>query len=194
MIPTIFGIIFISFVIVQFVPGGPVERAIAQLQGLDQGSHIGGGGGQIGGAAAHMGDVSSRYRGAQGLDPKFIKELEKQLKERTGKGYADTKLFQAYPDVSNALANKTIDVALMPSNVAAVQMRKQPDEFRIGGQIGQPLLLAWVANRSDLEIRKFINDSLDEFRANGKLTALQIKWFGSPMDTPLTNYLPAGAV
>ncbi len=78
MIPTIFGIIFISFVIVQFVPGGPVERAIAQLQGLDQGSHIGGGGGQIGGAAAHMGDVSSRYRGAQGLDPKFIKELEKQ--------------------------------------------------------------------------------------------------------------------
>jgi microcin C transport system permease protein len=79
MIPTIFGIIFISFVIVQFVPGGPVERAIAQLQGLDQGgSRIGGGGGQIGGAAAHMGDVSSRYRGAQGLDPKFIKELEKQ--------------------------------------------------------------------------------------------------------------------
>jgi microcin C transport system permease protein len=79
MIPTIFGIIFISFVIVQFVPGGPVERAIAQLQGLDQGSTIGGGGGvQIGAAATHMGDVSSRYRGAQGLDPKFIKELEKQ--------------------------------------------------------------------------------------------------------------------
>jgi microcin C transport system permease protein len=79
MIPTIFGIIFVSFLIVQFVPGGPVERAIAQLQGFDVGSRIGGGGGQIGaGAAAHAGDVSSRYRGAQGLDPKFIKELEKQ--------------------------------------------------------------------------------------------------------------------
>jgi microcin C transport system permease protein len=81
MIPTIFGIIFVSFVIVQFVPGGPVERAIAQLQGLDEGggARIGGGSGQIGtGAAAHAGDISSRYRGAQGLDPKFIKELEKQ--------------------------------------------------------------------------------------------------------------------
>ena len=63
-------------------PGGPVERAIAQLQGNDEGStaNFGGGGGQIGaGATAHAGgDISSRYRGAQGLDPKFIKELEKQ--------------------------------------------------------------------------------------------------------------------
>ena len=73
MIPTIFGIMLVSFVIVQFVPGGPVERAIAQLQGFDEGAtaRIGGGGGQIGaGAMAHSGgDVSSRYRGAQGLDP-----------------------------------------------------------------------------------------------------------------------------
>lgn len=121
-------------------------------------------------------------------------EFEKELKEKTGKGYAGTRLFQAYPDVSNALANKTIDVALMPSNIAAVQMRKQPNAFRIAGTIGQPKLLAWVANPNDLEIRKFINDSLDEFRANGKLAALQKKWFGGPMDTPRENYLPQGAI
>jgi polar amino acid transport system substrate-binding protein len=121
-------------------------------------------------------------------------EFEKELKEKAGKGYADTKLFQAYPDVSNALANKTIDVALMPSNIAAVQMRKQPGAFRIAGTVGQPKLLAWVANPNDLEIRKFINDSLDEFRANGKLAALQTKWFGAPMDTPRMNYLPTGSI
>jgi microcin C transport system permease protein len=82
MIPTIFGIMLVSFAIVQFVPGGPVERAIAQLQGNDQGSTAnfgGAGGGAIGSGQAHSGgDISSRYRGAQGLDPKFIKELEKQ--------------------------------------------------------------------------------------------------------------------
>jgi microcin C transport system permease protein len=81
MIPTLFGIMLVSFAIVQFVPGGPVERAIAQLQGLSEGSMagIGGGGGSAGaGVAAHAGDVSSRYRGAQGLDPKFIAELNKQ--------------------------------------------------------------------------------------------------------------------
>ena len=80
MIPTILGIMAVSFAIVQFVPGGPVERAIAQLQGADQSSTagFGGGGGQIGASAQAGGDISSRYRGSQGLDPKFIKELEKQ--------------------------------------------------------------------------------------------------------------------
>src|ERR1700727_928766 len=67
MIPTILGIMAVSFAIVQFVPGGPVERAIAQLQGADQSS-----------TAPAGGDITSRYRGSQGLDPKFIKELEKQ--------------------------------------------------------------------------------------------------------------------
>jgi len=80
MIPTLFGIILVSFAIVQFVPGGPVERAIAQLQGLSEGSTAGfGGGGSVGaGVATHASDIASRYRGAQGLDPKFIAELNKQ--------------------------------------------------------------------------------------------------------------------
>lgn len=84
MIPTILGIMLISFTIVQFAPGGPVERIIAQLQGLDQGasSRISGGGGDLGQQAqmqAASGDVGAKYRGAQGLDPKFIAELEKQF-------------------------------------------------------------------------------------------------------------------
>ena len=81
MIPTVFGIMLISFVIVQFAPGGPVERILAQLQGLDTGAtaNFGGGGGEFGRTAAAGGDFSSKYRGAQGLDPKFIAELEKQF-------------------------------------------------------------------------------------------------------------------
>jgi len=51
MIPTILGIMLISFVLVQFAPGGPVERIIAQLQGQDSGatSRISGGGGDMAG-------------------------------------------------------------------------------------------------------------------------------------------------
>ncbi len=80
MIPTILGILFISFVIVQFAPGGPVERVLAQLQGLDSGanSRFSGGGNDLG-AASQTQAMDSRYRGAQGLDPKFIAELEKQF-------------------------------------------------------------------------------------------------------------------
>lgn len=79
MIPTLFGIMLLTFIVVQFAPGGPVERIIAQLQGTDTSStaRFGGGGKDIGAAAGSA--ETSRYRGAQGLDPKMIKELEKQF-------------------------------------------------------------------------------------------------------------------
>jgi microcin C transport system permease protein len=79
MIPTLFGIMLIAFAIVQFAPGGPVERIIAQLQGNDSGSsRLGGGGGAEAGAAAQTSPTSS-YRGAQGIDPEFIAQLNKQF-------------------------------------------------------------------------------------------------------------------
>src|SRR3954451_5715391 len=84
MIPTLFGIMLISFVLVQFAPGGPVERILAQLQGSDTGAaaRVSGPGGDFAGGAARQsgGDAaSSRYRGAQGLDPRFIEQLERQF-------------------------------------------------------------------------------------------------------------------
>jgi microcin C transport system permease protein len=83
MIPTLVGIMAISFAIVQFAPGGPVERVIAQLTGTDVGAtaRVSGGGGDFGSvrAATAGSDVSSKYRGAQGLDPAFIEKLEKQF-------------------------------------------------------------------------------------------------------------------
>ena len=86
MIPTLLGILLVSFVVVQFAPGGPVERVIAQISGSDTGatSRISGSqGGDFGSRAQGQGvpggEVSSKYRGAQGLDPEFIKNLEKQF-------------------------------------------------------------------------------------------------------------------
>jgi microcin C transport system permease protein len=85
MIPTLFGILFVSFLVVQFAPGGPVDRVLAQLSGADTGgtSRISGGGGDFGARqSARVGAgeaVNSKYRGAQGLDPEFIKSLEKQF-------------------------------------------------------------------------------------------------------------------
>ena len=86
MIPTILGIMLVSFAIVQFAPGGPVERIIAQLQGYDTGAtgRFSGGGARSGKAPRRKWEPAaptprSKYRGAQGLDPKFIAELEKQF-------------------------------------------------------------------------------------------------------------------
>ncbi len=86
MIPTLLGVMVINFVIVQLAPGGPVEQAIALLTG--EGSEIteritrGGGGDSVDTVqtqAIGREGTTSRYRGAQGLDPEFIKELEKRF-------------------------------------------------------------------------------------------------------------------
>ena len=87
IVPTLFGIMVINFAVVQFAPGGPVEQIIAQVTGtaVDATARISGAGGGDGpqaqaqqGAASTAG-IESRYRGAQGLDPQFIADLEKQF-------------------------------------------------------------------------------------------------------------------
>ena len=88
MVPTLLGILLVSFLVVQFAPGGPVERVIAQLSGSDTGASSripgSGTGGDFGARGALQGGsqldaTTSKYRGAQGLDPEFIKELERQF-------------------------------------------------------------------------------------------------------------------
>jgi microcin C transport system permease protein len=86
MVPTLFGIMLVSFLVVQFAPGGPIERIISQLSGADTGatSRISGSpGGDLGSralqGASGIDTANSKYRGAQGLDPEFIKSLERQF-------------------------------------------------------------------------------------------------------------------
>jgi microcin C transport system permease protein len=83
MIPTLLGIMAVSFAVIQFAPGGPVEQVIAKLSGQGGGAdeRIGGGGGGDtgGGQGAEGSGEGSNYRGAQGLDPEFIAKLEKQF-------------------------------------------------------------------------------------------------------------------
>ena len=63
MVPTLFGVLLLTFVVIQFVPGGPVEQMVAQLQGRDSGGE---------GAAA----TGAGYRGRQGVDAARIEEIK----------------------------------------------------------------------------------------------------------------------
>lgn len=76
MIPTLLGIMVLNFVIVQFAPGGPVERVMAQLEGSDVGAtaRISSTGSEV----ASPSQSGSTYRGGRGLDPDLIKEIERQ--------------------------------------------------------------------------------------------------------------------
>ena len=79
IIPTVFGIMLISFAIIQFAPGGPIDRIIAQVSGTEVSAvdRVGGGSGDglARGGSSAGGAEASKYRGAQGLDPAFIKSL-----------------------------------------------------------------------------------------------------------------------
>lgn len=87
IVPTLFGIMVVNFAIVQLAPGGPVDVMIARAKGTagDATARVSGGGGETArGATVERGsgsgatDVTSKYRGARGLEPEFIKQLEKQ--------------------------------------------------------------------------------------------------------------------
>ncbi len=75
IIPTLFGIMLINFLIIQAAPGGPVEQTLAKLQGMGSEVQSRLGGGQIETQVQSRSDF--QYRGAQGLDPELIARIEK---------------------------------------------------------------------------------------------------------------------
>jgi microcin C transport system permease protein len=88
IIPTVLGIMIINFAVVQFVPGGPVEQMISQISGdnVDVTARVGGQAGSETGTASpnapssgNDAGLSKRYRGAQGLPPELIKDIERQF-------------------------------------------------------------------------------------------------------------------
>lgn len=73
ILPTLFGIMLINFIIIQFAPGGPVEQALAQASGLNMSS-------TASVSSASMGPPQgSGYTGGSGLDPELVARLEKQF-------------------------------------------------------------------------------------------------------------------
>jgi len=79
VIPTLIGIMTVNFVIIQIAPGGPVEQMIAKLQGeaVSATERLSGGGEDVKGQKKAVSDKSSKYRGAQGLAPELVEEIEK---------------------------------------------------------------------------------------------------------------------
>ena len=75
IIPTLIGIMVINFTLTQFVPGGPIEQIIAQVQGQGDAFEGIAGGADAGATAGN----DSEYAGARGLPPEFIAQLEKEF-------------------------------------------------------------------------------------------------------------------
>ena len=85
IVPTLVGIMIINFIVIQFAPGGPVEQVLAEMRGNAAGATaaFSGQAGDLQSAGQSAGNLqsgsTSNYRGAQGLDPEIIAEIEQQF-------------------------------------------------------------------------------------------------------------------
>ncbi|MCF4165818.1 microcin C ABC transporter permease YejB [Zavarzinia compransoris] len=126
IVPTLFGIITINFLVVQLAPGGPVEQIIARYTTADSGmqGRLSSGGNETFSSTSSSG-TSERYRGARGLDPAFIEKLEKQfgydrpMGERFLKMVGDflrfdlgSSFFQARPVIDLVLEKLPVSISL----------------------------------------------------------------------------------
>ena len=120
--------------------------------------------------------------------------FEEGMKARGLDGYGELKLFTSYPEVTLALANGTLDVAVQNLPNLAVIIKNQPDMFELVGPITDTSYLAWVTRPEDTDLRDYLSEQILKIRDSGKIDELQDKWFGFKMEIPSDGYLPEGAL
>lgn len=129
----------------------------------------------------------------------FAEPIARALDERLtveGEGFAELKLYPTFPDAYVGLASGEVDAVIQALPSLAVLVRDRPKIF----ELGQPVTtgveytyLAWVTRPEDLDLRDYISGQLKEMRDDGRMGALQEKWFGFEMEIPTEGYLPEGA-
>ena len=123
-----------------------------------------------------------------------VEEFSAELEANGGEGFADLKLFQAFPETYVAVGSGQVDAALIGSNGAAALMRAQPGKFKVVGEVGEPRYLAWVTHPDDTDLRDYLNGVIGSLADSGKLAEWQQEWFGFTMTLPAEGYLPEGAL
>ncbi|MFO1104739.1 MAG: microcin C ABC transporter permease YejB [Amaricoccus sp.] len=166
MIPTLLGILLVNFVLVQFLPGGPIEQIIAQVQDEAQNTpgRIAGGGGE-----AQTGGDASGYHGAKGLPPEFIAKLEHQF------GFDQPPLTRFLLMVRNYLTFDFGESYFRSISVVDLVLEKMPVSITLGLW---STLIAYLVS-IPLGIRKAIKDgsSFDTWTSGTIIVAYSIPSF-----------------
>ena len=131
IIPTLFGILTINFLIIQAAPGGPVEKAISQIKGnnvslTQRFTSSGGEQGQTTQNKIQSTSNESKYRGSRGIDPDLIKELEKQY------GFDKPPVQRFYEMIKNFLVFEFGDSFYKDKKVIDLIIEKLPVSISLG--------------------------------------------------------------
>lgn len=123
--------------------------------------------------------------------------LDAKLKAAGGSGFKALKLYTSFPETYVALQNGEVDAVIQGLPNLAVLVKQHPDAFTLGGAVpttGGYTYFAWVTRPEDKDLRDFISGVIRKMRDDGRLGALQKKWFGFEMKIPDSGYLPPGAM
>lgn len=155
IIPTLFGIMVINFLIIQAAPGGPVEQMIAKIRGIDVDptARISGSGsmtetGTISQTSGLSEDAKSPYRGSQGLDPELINEIKKLY------GFDKPPLERFFLMIKNYLTFDFGDSYFRDKSVIKLILEKMPVSITLG--LWTTILVYLVS--IPLGIRKAVQD------------------------------------
>lgn len=141
-------------------------------------------------------DMSGKVVGTQlsSASEAAAKDYEEELKAKGLEGFKELKLYTTYPEATLALANGELDVMVQSLPNLAVVVKEQPEMFELLGGITDLSYMGWVTRPEDTDLRDYLSSKIIEMRDNGKLDALQDKWFGFRMTIPDEGYLPEGAL
>ncbi|KJC48948.1 transporter substrate-binding domain-containing protein [Bradyrhizobium sp. LTSP857] len=123
--------------------------------------------------------------------------LDAKLKAAGGTGFKELKLFTAFPESYVALASGEADAVIQSLPSLAALVKEKPDVFELLAptpQDGGFSYLAWVTRPDDKDLRDAVSAVIRKMRDDGRLAALQKKWFGFEMKIPDQDYLPPGAM
>ena len=158
MVPTLFGIMVVNFFLIQLAPGGPVHQMIAQLEGtnIDVTSRFTAAGNEeVAIAAADEqaqqqagDDVISKYQGARGIEPRFIRELEAQF------GFDKPIHIRFFITMRNLIVFDLGDSYFRDKNVMELVVEKLPVSLSLG--IWTTLLVYFIS--IPLGIAKAVRD------------------------------------
>jgi polar amino acid transport system substrate-binding protein len=148
---------------------------------------------------AKVEDLNGKVVGTQlasSTEP-VARALDAKLKAAGGTGFKELKLFTAFPESYVALANGEVDAVIQSLPSLAALVKEKPDVFELMAptpQEGGFPYLAWVTRPDDKDLRDAISAVIRKMRDDGRLVALQKKWFGFEMQIPDDGYLPPGAM
>ena len=137
-------------------------------------------------------DLSGHGVGAQlgSAGAQVARDFEAKLKTDGKPGYTELKLYDHYPEAYLDLQNHRIDAVVNSLSSLDVVMKDQPGRYRmIGGMQSIKAYFGMAFRKDDTGLQSTADEVLSAMKADGSLSALQTKWFGSTMDTP--NAIPA---